>query len=83
MAAFCNKHQLWFHVDGAHGAVALLSEVHKDKVKGIEQADSVIWDAHKNVTRPCNCVLRYYLKIKSICGTAFDKKEVMFFMKRK
>jgi L-2,4-diaminobutyrate decarboxylase len=55
MAAFCNKHQLWFHVDGAHGAVALLSEVHKDKVKGIEQADSVIWDAHKMLRVPALC----------------------------
>ena len=55
MAAFCKKHQLWFHVDGAHGAVALLSEVHKDKVKGIEQADSIIWDAHKMLRVPALC----------------------------
>ena len=55
MAAFCKKHQLWFHVDGAHGAVALLSDVHKDKVKGIEQADSVIWDAHKMLRVPALC----------------------------
>ncbi|HBJ77214.1 MAG TPA: pyridoxal-dependent decarboxylase [Porphyromonadaceae bacterium] len=44
---FANEHNLWFHVDGAHGAPALLSETHKHKLKGIERADSVVWDAHK------------------------------------
>ncbi len=44
---FANEHNLWFHVDGAHGAPALLSEKHKTLLKGIEKADSVVWDAHK------------------------------------
>ena len=26
MANFCRKHKIWFHVDGAHGSVALLSK---------------------------------------------------------
>jgi len=44
---FAKENNLWFHVDGAHGAPALLSETHKTKLKGIELADSVVWDAHK------------------------------------
>ena len=36
MASFCKKNQLWFHVDGAHGAVALLSERYKKLVQGIQ-----------------------------------------------
>ncbi len=52
---FCKKHQLWFHVDGAHGAVALLSEREKKHVKGIEKADSLIWDAHKMMRVPALC----------------------------
>lgn len=55
MADFCEKHGLWFHIDGAHGAVALLSEKEKDKVKGIERADSLIWDAHKMLQVPALC----------------------------
>jgi L-2,4-diaminobutyrate decarboxylase len=55
MADFCEKHGLWFHVDGAHGAVALLSEKEKIKVKGIERAHSVIWDAHKMLQVPALC----------------------------
>lgn len=52
---FCQEHQLWFHVDGAHGAVALLSKREKKYVKGIEKADSLIWDAHKMMRVPALC----------------------------
>jgi len=55
MADFCKKHQLWFHVDGAHGAVALLSKKNKHKVNGIKYADSIIWDAHKMLRVPALC----------------------------
>ncbi|SDQ85104.1 pyridoxal phosphate-dependent decarboxylase family protein [Thermostaphylospora chromogena] len=44
---FCAEHGIWFHVDGAHGASALLSDAHRHLLDGIETADSVIWDAHK------------------------------------
>ncbi|WP_219467452.1 pyridoxal phosphate-dependent decarboxylase family protein [Nonomuraea rhizosphaerae] len=44
---WCRERDLWFHVDGAHGASALLSERHAPLLAGIELADSVIWDAHK------------------------------------
>ena len=80
MSSFCKKYNLWFHVDGAHGAVALLSPLHKFKVKGIEDADSIIWDAHKMLRVPSLCTAVLF-KNKSICGTVFIKKEVMYFMK--
>ena len=32
MAEFCSKKNVWFHVDAAHGAVALLSKKEKQKV---------------------------------------------------
>ncbi|SDK95324.1 pyridoxal phosphate-dependent decarboxylase family protein [Nonomuraea jiangxiensis] len=44
---FCADHGLWFHVDGAHGASALLSEEHRHLLDGLETADSMIWDGHK------------------------------------
>jgi len=52
IAYFCEKHGLWMHVDGAHGATALLSKTHKKLLKGIETADSVVWDAHKMMMMP-------------------------------
>ncbi|MFI6596470.1 pyridoxal phosphate-dependent decarboxylase family protein [Nonomuraea sp. NPDC050536] len=44
---WCRANGVWFHVDGAHGASALLSPEHRHLLDGIELADSVIWDAHK------------------------------------
>ncbi|WNG51083.1 aminotransferase class V-fold PLP-dependent enzyme [Archangium minus] len=52
VADFCAKHDLWFHVDGAHGASAALSPRYRHQVKGIERADSVVWDAHKMMMMP-------------------------------
>jgi len=49
---YCQANRLWFHVDGAHGASALLSKKHRKKVSGIELADSVIWDGHKLMYMP-------------------------------
>jgi len=47
IGAFCRKHDIWLHVDGAHGASALLSTRQRHRLHGIDQANSVTWDAHK------------------------------------
>lgn len=52
IADFCLDHDLWLHVDGAHGASALLSEEYRPLLRGIERADSVVWDAHKMLLMP-------------------------------
>jgi L-2,4-diaminobutyrate decarboxylase len=52
VGAFCREHGIWFHVDAAHGATALLSPEHRHLLKGIELGDSVIWDAHKMMRTP-------------------------------
>lgn len=44
---FCAANGVWFHVDGAHGASALLSAEHRHLLDGAGLADSLIWDAHK------------------------------------
>ncbi len=59
-ADFCQEHGLWLHVDGAHGASLLLSPRHRDKLKGIERADSLVWDLHKMMGLPAmNTVLLF------------------------
>ncbi|RKH47016.1 pyridoxal phosphate-dependent decarboxylase family protein [Corallococcus sicarius] len=52
VADFAQAHGLWFHVDGAHGAAASLSPKYRAQVRGIERADSVVWDAHKGLLMP-------------------------------
>ena len=48
----CEQHDIWLHVDGAHGATAVLSERHRHRVRGIERARSIAWDPHKMMLLP-------------------------------
>ncbi|MBR9920939.1 MAG: aminotransferase class V-fold PLP-dependent enzyme [Bacteroidetes bacterium] len=52
IGAFCRKHELWFHVDAAHGGAGILAERHKKMLNGIELADSLIVDFHKMAAAP-------------------------------
>ncbi len=52
IGAVCGSLGLWLHVDGAHGASALLSSKYRSLLSGIAQADSFIWDAHKMMLMP-------------------------------
>ena len=47
LADLCEKENLWFHVDGAIGAMLSLSEKYKSKIAGLERADSLAFDMHK------------------------------------
>jgi len=47
LAALCRTEGLWFHVDGAFGALAGLSPGLRPIVAGMEQADSLAFDLHK------------------------------------
>lgn len=52
IADFCQKHDLWFHVDAAHGGANMFSKKLKPIIKGIEKADSFIFDFHKLLLTP-------------------------------
>jgi len=47
VAELCRTEGLWFHVDGAFGALAMLSPGLAPKLAGIERADSIALDFHK------------------------------------
>jgi len=59
LADVAARHGLWYHVDAAYGAGALLSPALRHRLRGIERADSVTVDPHKwwHLPYPCGAVL--------------------------
>ena len=43
----CDEYKLWLHVDAAWGGALLVSDTYKNRLDGIESADSITIDAHK------------------------------------
>src|SRR5438874_5895684 len=59
LADLAAKEKLWFHIDGAFGAAAILSERGRALLGGLERADSISLDPHKWLFQSfeCGCVL--------------------------
>jgi aromatic-L-amino-acid decarboxylase len=47
LASVAREQKLWFHIDGALGALAMLSPELRPRLTGIERADSIAFDFHK------------------------------------
>ena len=60
LASFAHQNDLWFHVDGAHGAAQIFSERNKAPLTGMERADSVAMDFHKMLGVPALCTGLFY-----------------------
>ncbi|HHF2899864.1 TPA: pyridoxal-dependent aspartate 1-decarboxylase PanP [Vibrio alginolyticus] len=52
IAEVCQAHGCHFHVDAAWGGATLMSNHHRHLLKGVEMADSVTIDAHKQLYIP-------------------------------
>ena len=57
IAEVARRHNLWFHVDGAYGALAAMAV--PERFRGLELADSISLDPHKWLYQPldCGCLL--------------------------
>jgi L-2,4-diaminobutyrate decarboxylase len=60
IAPICRKFGVWLHVDAAHGGAACFSDRHRHLVAGLDQADSVVFDAHKMLFMPALCAIVFY-----------------------
>lgn len=52
VADLATAYDAWFHVDAAYGGGLLVSPTRRDRLRGIERADSVTIDFHKTFFQP-------------------------------
>lgn len=78
IADFCEANNLWFHVDGAHGASAIFSESHRSLIKGIERADSFIMDFHKMLLIPSLTTAVFYKNANQSYATFAQKAQYLW-----
>ncbi|MEU7422810.1 lysine decarboxylase DesA [Streptomyces sp. NPDC040750] len=52
IAELCDQYGVWMHVDAAYGCGLLASVKYRDRIGGIEDADSVTVDYHKSFFQP-------------------------------
>jgi L-2,4-diaminobutyrate decarboxylase len=55
IAEIAHQWGAWLHVDAAYGGALLFSATHRDKISGIEFADSITVDFHKLFWQPMPC----------------------------
>jgi len=80
IADICAEHNIWLHVDGAYGLAYSLVPKWKPLYKGIECADSVSWDPHKQMRVPIPSSLifvknRDNFKRMTIHGDYFNREK--------
>jgi aromatic-L-amino-acid/L-tryptophan decarboxylase len=55
VADVADEFGLWFHIDGAYGALGVLADRNQPDYQGLDRADSVVLDPHKWLGVPVDC----------------------------
>ncbi|HEV7474677.1 MAG TPA: pyridoxal-dependent decarboxylase, partial [Pyrinomonadaceae bacterium] len=73
IADVAREFDLWFHIDGAYGALAALDETKRPLFRGIERADSISLDPHKWLYVPIDsgCLL-FRDEVRARAAFAFE-----------
>lgn len=72
LGKFAHDHKLWFHVDAAHGGPMIFSDKHRNRLDGMELADSVVFDFHKLLHTP-SLVTAVLFRDKADSFSSFDQ----------
>jgi glutamate/tyrosine decarboxylase-like PLP-dependent enzyme len=52
IGAVAKEHRLWYHIDAAYGGFFILTDEGKEKLVGLDLADSLVIDPHKGLFLP-------------------------------
>jgi L-2,4-diaminobutyrate decarboxylase len=78
IAEVCRRHEVWLHVDAAHGGALAFSSRHRHLLAGLEKADSVVCDAHKMMFMPALCAMLFYRKPEHRLATFHQEAPYLF-----
>lgn len=78
IGALCHERDIWLHVDGAHGASALLSETHRGSVRGLSRARSIAWDPHKMMLMPLSAGVLLMREKRDLDGAFAQRAPYLF-----
>lgn len=71
ISGICKKYNLWLHVDAAYAGSALILPEYRGMLKGIEQADSFVFNPHKWLFTNFDCSA-YFVKEKEFLIRTFE-----------
>ena len=80
LAFIAKENNMWYHVDGAYGGSLLLSDREKDRLRGVENADSVGWNFHKIMGMSLS-TSSFLTKEKGLLNKAFNVEAGYLFHK--
>jgi glutamate/tyrosine decarboxylase-like PLP-dependent enzyme len=72
LARIAEENNCWFHVDAAYGGGLAFSDEHKDKLRGIELANSITFDPHKWMFVPFACGATFVRDGGDVLRDSFD-----------
>ncbi|XP_043501551.1 cysteine sulfinic acid decarboxylase-like [Polistes fuscatus] len=82
IADICQDLKMWLHVDAAWGGGLIFSKKHSGLLRGIERADSILFNPHKLLAVPQQCSL-LLTKHNDILTKAHSKGATYLFQKDK
>ncbi len=71
IADVCRTHGVHFHVDAAWGGPVRLSDKYRTLLNGVEKADSVTIDGHKQFYMPMSCGMVYFKDPQAMDSVAY------------
>ena len=77
MASIAKQYECYFHVDAAWGGATLLSNKHRHILAGIEHADSVTIDAHKQMYVPMGVGMVLFKDPSSVTDIAHHAEYIL------